>query len=124
MRRRFQQRGSVSYRLVDQFLEWEYYGRDVNVTMAELASLVKEERYDIRSAIYRAMYRLREEGLVRVIVTYGAPPSRWVIPADFGDRYERWVEGEKLPPEPIQYVQVQKESLRARDWMLDRRRRS
>lgn len=96
--------GSITYRLLSLFLETEYDGKDVTYTKRQLAQLlgVEDER---NGALARALWRMRDRGLVRVVSSRsGWYPSLWVVPANIGERYERWRDGDPFEPEPIEHL--------------------
>lgn len=94
--------GSITYRLVTLFLDTEHDGKDMTYTKGQLAQLlgVEDEK---NGALSRALWRMRDRGLVRVVSSRsGWYPSLWTVPADIGERYEAWREGDPFEPEPIQ----------------------
>lgn len=95
--------GSLAYRLTGLFLEWEHEHIEVKLTVLEIAGLIGYDTVGpvYRSALYRALYRMRATGLIHQIVD----PSRtrsmlWLVPADFASRYDKWLENLTTNLEP------------------------
>lgn len=93
-------KGSTTWKLTGVMLEFELERRDVYLTTRELMAAIGAEPTRIAyNTVLRNLWRMREAGLINVITSWnGDQPSRWQIPADFGDRYDRWLDLEDLEP--------------------------